>query len=183
MIILPNKYERLASALRIFVHKNSLKKGVSAKQIKNMRKIVIFEALKCHNELLPIDITEHASKLLSLIYIRKLQNSKTFSFSIKTKGTFMINPRLFSCLILSLCENCEKIRISQLNEKIIITAKNPNKESLCLAKAIKGLVLFERKTKNLSLVLSPDTTDKEPIPCGLDPQSLINPFSAVNVFG
>ena len=182
MIILPNKYERLSSALRIFIHKNSIKNGISQKQIKNMRKIVIFEALYCHKESLPVDITEHASKLLSLIYIRKLQNLKTFSFSIDVKGTFMINPRLFSCLILSLCENCEKISISQQNKKIIITAKNPNKESLCLAKAIKGLVLFEIKTKNLVIVFSPNTTDKKPIPCNLNLQSLINPFSAVNVF-
>lgn len=182
MIILPNKYERLASALRIFVHKNSLKNGVSEKQIKNMKKIIIFEALKCHKELLPVDVTEHASKLLSLIYIKKLQSSKAFSFTIKTKGTFMLNPRLFSCLILSLSENCDKITVSQKNERIIITAKNPNKESLCLAKAYKGLIFFERKTKNLILVLSPDTTDKASIPCNLELVALFDPFSAVNVF-
>lgn len=182
MIFLPNKSERFAAALRNNLHKNALKNGISPRHIKNMRKIIIFEALKCQKDLFPLDITEHASKLLSLIYIRKLHNFEYFVFSIKAKGRYMLNPKLFSCFILSLAKTSEKIEIFEKDKKIIITSKNPTKESLYIAKSIKSMIFHEKKTGEALFVLSPDTTDKEPIPCSFELQNILDPFSAVNVF-
>lgn len=182
MIFLPNKYERLCSALRIYVHKSTLKKGILPRHIKNMRKIIIFEALGCHKNSVPTDITELCSHLLSLIYLKKLKKGENFAFSIKADGRYMLNPHLFSCLILSLSENSDNIRILKRDEKIVIMAKTPKKESLYIAKAIKGLILLERKTNEVLIVLAPTATDKEPLPCGFNIEALSDPFSAVNVF-
>ena len=182
MIFSTNKYERFCSALRNHLHKKAIKYGVLPNDIKNMRKIMIFEAIYCQKEAVPTDITEISSKLLTAVYINSLENSKHFSFKIAANGSFMIERKLYTCLLLSLCKNSRYIKISKIKERIIIKAENIKKESLCIAKAMKGLILFERKTKSSLIILSPTATDKEPLPCNLDLQELYNPFSAVNVF-
>lgn len=186
MIFLPNFFERYTAALRKTVHISILKYGPKLKHFDNLRKIFIAEACYLAREEIPLNIGDFSSRILVSCYIKKLDNNAPFEFSINLNRNFMVNPKLFAALLLTLCKSSKSIWITTFNGKVILKSENNHSEYPYilkrLVKALNGRLLYEIKTQKIMIILPFSATQKKPeefIPCY---HNLCDPFSAINIF-
>lgn len=181
MIYLPNKFERYTASLRNYLQKQSLKYGVTPKILENMRKIYIAEAILYNYIKEPTDLLSLSSEILTAVYIKKCDKNLPFEFKIKIKGNFLISKKLYTSLILTLCQNAKKILIFSKNGKILIKAFGTEKKDfLPLAKVICASTFFELKSSTVLIVLDSIYTDKKEDDS--IPNYTTDPFSVVNFF-
>lgn len=181
---MPNKIERYTAALRGIIQYLSIKKGINTKYLKKLKKIYIAEAILNHEDEQPINITEYLYELLGCVHIIKTENNKSFFFRIKLNGTYLIKQKLFSALLLSLCEITDDIEITHKKGNIIIKCRAiKTKNCLALIKKLKGSVLCEIKSNNLLFSLPVTLTDKKPIKQEASTEDyILNLFSPINIF-
>lgn len=180
MIFLPNKFELYTCILRNTMQTLIIKNGYKSKYLKNLMKIHRAEALFCDNTE-PINIKTFTDEILKAVFIKKTENEQGFGFRTSAIGTFLINKKLYTSLLLSLCRKTDRIKVDLLNEKILITASVENFD-LKIIKAIGGNHFFERKSKQLYILITAPKTNKTPIDCEKDWEYILNPLSVVNIY-
>ena len=182
---MPNNFERYTAALRNLIQLFVIKNGIKPKYLDSLRKIYQAEALFSRDAEIPTDICNFLSHLLTAVYIKKSESGIPFYFNIRINGNFLLSPKIYTALILSICRNAESIEIYRQNGSIIIRAASENiKHSLKLIKKLKGCVYFERITNTALIVLPITATDKKTELCkpNVLEEYLFNPFSAVNIY-
>ena len=181
MIFLPNKFERYIAALRNTIQISALKHGIGERQKSALKKIYIAESVLTPY-LQPIDLKEYISNLILGVYTRLLSQNRQINPIIKVEGIFLINKKLFDCLILNICSVSDKIKIYTLKEKIIIRC-NANVKSLeLMIRNINGSYLYELKSNSSIIVISAQRTEKTPNQTEREWEYIENPFSSVNIF-
>lgn len=181
MIFLPNNFERYCAALRNTVQLSIIKNGLKPKYFKTFKKIYEAEAFFSREEILPIDLGLFLHQLLLSAHIKLLENNRSINISLKIKGVFLINRKLFTALILNICQNSKYIKISYLNGKILIYAKCNTGILKPIITFLNGNIYFERKKGDFLITLPTIKTDKSPIKTEEWEYSQ-NPFSPVNIF-
>ena len=180
MIFSPNKFELYTCILRNTMQALIIKNGYKPKYLKNLMKIHKAEAL-FSDATEPIDIKSFADEILKSVFIKKTENQKGFGFRVSATGTFLINKKLFTSLLLCLCRDTDRIKLDLLNEKILITASVESFD-LKIINSIGAIHFFERKTKQLYILITAQKTNKTPTRTEKDWEYILNPLSAVNVY-
>ncbi len=180
MIYLPNKFEMYACILRNTMQTLIIKNGYKPKYLINLMKIHRAEALFCDTAE-PIDIKSYTDEILKAVFIKKTENEQGFGFRISATGTFLINKKVYTSLLLSLCRETDRIKVDLLNGKILITALVEKFDSKIL-KTIGATHFFERKTKQLYILITALKTNKTPSETEKDWEYILNPLSAVNIY-
>lgn len=157
-----------------------IKNGYKPNYIKNLMKIHRAEALFTEAAE-PINIKEFSDEILKAVFIKKTENEQGFGFRVSAKGTFLINKKRITSLILSLCQKTRRIKIDLLNEKILITASVENYD-LKLINKIGATHFYERKTKKLYILMTAPKTEKLPKDTEKDWEYILNPLSVVNIY-
>lgn len=157
-----------------------IKNGYKPKYINNLMKIHKAEAL-FSTDIEPLDVKNFSTEILKAVFIKKSENGEKFRFKTENTGVFLINKKLFTSLLLSLCQNADNINIGLFNEKILITATGKSFNNT-LFKAIGATCFFERKNKTLSVLISAPKTDKKPKDNEKDWEYILNPLSVVNIY-
>ena len=157
-----------------------IKNGYKAKYLKNLMKIHRAEAL-LSNATEPINIKEFTDEILKAVFIKKTENEQSFGFRVSATGNFLINKKLYTSLLLSLCHETDRIKVDLLNEKILITA-SVGSFDLNLIKAIGATHFYERKTKQLYILITAPKTNKTPTETEKDWEYILNPLSIVNIY-
>ena len=107
MIVLPNYFERYLASLRILITRRILKYGQRPNYIKNLKKIIIAEALYYKKSVQNIDMKNHCENLLFAIFAHK----PFLSFLINSDNNHIINQQLLSLLIVSICRFSNFLKI------------------------------------------------------------------------
>ena len=157
-----------------------IKNGYKAKYLKNLMKIHRAEAL-LSNATEPINIKEFTDEILKAVFIKKTENEQSFGFRVSATGNFLINKKLYTSLLLSLCCETDKVKVDLLNEKILITASVESFD-LNLINAIGATHFYERKTKQLYILITAPKTNKTPKETEKDWEYILNPLSVVNIY-
>ena len=182
MIFSPNKYEIYCCILRNTMQHLIIKNGYRKNYLKNLEKINRFEAL-ISQDIEPLDIKNFSLEILKAIYIKKTENSQNFSFKLNDTGVYLINKKRFTSLLLTLCLYSKRIEINLYKEKILISSFDTEFIELTkLLNLLNAKYFFERKKKNLFVLISATKTDKLPAKCEKDWEYLLNPLSVVNIY-
>lgn len=182
MIFLPNKFERLVSALRNTIQRFILKNGITFRYLYILMLIFKAEAINS-SEIYPMDLTDFSRKILSSVFIKKTEQDKLFNFSVDDVGGCVINPKLYLSLLLLLSRESDGIFIKLIGNKILI--KSNKKTSLFInneIKKISGVYLKEIKTDSVCIVFTPHRTDKDIMEIKKDWYDLTNPLSVINCY-
>lgn len=182
MIFLPNKFERYTSALRNYIHLSAIKQGITQRHLRLLSKIYAAEALFGRENVLPTDIKCLSENLLLAAQLYFLESGQVFHFKAKRTGNFLINPKLYTALLLSLCKKSTKAEVFTEKEKIIIKGVGFNPYCKRFIKALNGGFIYERKTEALLIWLPAERTDKKAIETEKEWEFYLNPFSPVNIF-
>lgn len=182
MIFLPNKFELYTCALRNTMQFLIIKNGYKAKYLKNLMKIHKAEALFT-TDAEPLDVKDFSLEILKAVFLKSLENGKAFRFKTENTGVFLINKKLYTSLLLSLCRDAEKIEVGLYKEKLLVSAyRSDNNEITKLLKALNAVSFFERKTETLSVLITASKTDKKPKDSEKDWEYILNPLSVVNIY-
>ena len=182
MIFLPNKFEIYCYFLRNTIQHLIIKNGLKPSYIKNLTKIHKAESLFC-DEILPLDIKDFSTEIFKAIFLKLIENNKQFHFKIKDIGTFLINKKSLTSLLLILSKNSSGIEISVYNEKILIKAKNFSGEiNIKLIKKLNGIYFYELKNHTLSILINAPKTSKTSLETEKDWEYILNPLSVVNIY-
>lgn len=159
-----------------------IKNGYKDNYLRNLKKIHRIEALLSDKKE-PINIKSFSLELLKAVFIKKLENNTKLRFTIDNTNTFLINKKLYTSLLLTLCKDTEKIEIKLYNEKILIKAINADtKDILNLIKKLDAIYFHEFKTKNLFILINAEKTSKIPEKYEKDWEYILNPLSVVNIY-
>ncbi len=182
MIFLPNKFERLLSALRNTVQNLILRNGIKPRYLRMMMRIYKSESLFC-DEIMPTDLKELSASVLRSAHIKKCEQGKRFSYSVGDIGDCIINPKLYISLLLLLCRGSEEIAIENISGKVVIKARK-YRSCECEKEVMKlgGIFLKEIKSGDALVVLSPYKTDKRVVENKKDWLELTNPLSIINCY-
>ena len=180
MIFLPNKFELYTCILRNTMQTLIIKNGYKPKYLKNLMKIHRAEAL-FSNSTEPINIKKFTDEILKAVFIKKTESEKGFGFRVSAIGTFLINKKLYTSLLLLLCQDTDRIKIDLLNDKILITVSVESFD-LNLINAIGATHFYERKTKQLYILITAPKTNKTPTDIEKDWEYILNPLSVVNIY-
>ena len=146
MIYLPKPHERYLAALRLYIQKSVLRGGNTEKRLLQLKKIMLCEAILSKGDKEPLNIRKYSDSLLGAAVIILLQRGKRLSVRLSGSGTFLINRRLFTSLLLTAADNCGKsgdIFISAEEKRIIIKFKGISISGIykTLADALGGTLL------------------------------------------
>lgn len=178
LIVLPNSFERYLASLRIFVSLSILKHGLQAKHLEKLRKIHLAEAFFDKNSLQSVDIFRLTQNLLNAV--RAINCN--LNFSCDNAGNFYINKKLFSLLLLKLCEFSDKIDLTSQQNFIIIKFHGKNTGVFPIVSALKGFSFYETKS-NVSLAIIPTSkAEAQSIYIESEWEYLFDKFSIVNIF-
>lgn len=178
LIVLPNSFERYLASLRIFVSLSILKHGLQAKHLEKLQKIHLAEAFFDKNSLQSVDIFRLSQNLLNAV--RSINCN--LNFSCAKAGNFYINKKLFTILLLKLCEFSDNISLNSQENYIQMKFSGKNQNISPILNALKGFYIYESKS-NLSLVIIPATkTHQESVYIESEWEYLFDKFSIVNIF-
>ena len=177
MIVLPNRLEHYIAALRIYTSISVAKHGLKPRHIKNLAKIHLCEAFLFENQR---QVT--ALKLLSHNMLSSVRTLKPeFNFSLEIYENVIINKPLYIVLLILLSNDTDSLKIA-LKNGIIIKGRGEIKNSLSVIKHLKGLSLFEVKTKEYLIFLPCEKTEKPPISTESQWHFLYDRFSPLKLF-
>ncbi len=182
MIFLPNKFELYTCALRNTMQFLIIKNGYKTKYLKNLMKIHKAEALFT-TATEPLNVKDFSLEILKAVFIKKIENGISFKFKTENTGIFLINKKLYTSLLLSLCKNAQKIEVELYKERLLITAyRSGINEYKKLIKTFGADFFYERNTQTLSVLITAPKTDKKPKEHEKDWEYILNPLSVVNIY-
>lgn len=184
MIYLPRPRERYLAALRLHIQKSVLR---GEKNLAQLKKIMLCEALLSKNDRSPLDITKYSDSLLGAAVIILLQRGRRLSVHLSGSGVFLINRRLFTALLLTAADNCGKsgdIFILAEENRIIIRLKGINQSGIykTLVNALGGVLLKTVGGESALIALPAERTGRKSESFQNEWGLLLDGFSPVNVF-
>lgn len=184
MIYLPRPRERYLAALRLHIQKSVLR---GEKNLAQLKKIMLCEALLSKNDRSPLDITKYSDSLLGAAVIILLQRGRRLSVRLSGSGVFLINRRLFTSLLLTAADNCGKsgdIFISAEENGIIIKLKGITQSGIykTLVSALGGVLLKTVGGESALIALPAERTARKSESFQNEWGLLLDGFSPVNVF-
>lgn len=187
MIYLPRPRERYLAALRLHIQKNVLRDEKSEKNLRQLKKIMLCEALVSKNEKSPLDITKYSDSLLGAAVIILLQSGRRLSVRLSGGGVFLINRRLYTSLLLTAANNCGKsgeIFISAQENRVIVKLKGISQSGIYakLVNALDGTLLKTARGDRAVIALPAEKTEQKPESFQNEWGLLLDRFSPVNVF-
>ncbi len=179
MIFLPNKLERYVASLRISVGKMIEKNGYTEKNYEMLKKIHRAEAMFLTIPY-PCDIKILLSSVLLKAY---LKIGESFEFRVYVNQNYIINKKLLISLILSLCQKCKKIFISEFKNCLLIRADCKIESELTpIVKKLCGVTFYEIKGNSLNILIPVKATEKRDIYIKKDLEALQGPMSVINFY-
>ena len=179
MIFLPNNFEILTCALRNTMQRLILKNGIKEKYLINLRKIHLAEALYS-NQKLPVNIYDYSLSLLKAARDKKADTNKAFDFFVSYLDRVIINPKLFTAILLSICNKSSRISLSSDRGKLVIKAElNGNFQ---FRKIPDYTFLKEINSGRLVVIIDAEKTKKPAIKYETDSEFLLNPLSVINIY-
>ena len=177
MIILPNSFERYLSALRTTLSVFILKHGLQTRHLKSLKKIHIAESLLHQNTRQSTDVNSLCTNLLSAVETIK----DGFSFKCNLSGNLYLNKNIFTLLILYLAKQKSFLKITQLNEFLLIAFNDKSSDLSPFIKALNGFTLFETKTQQSLIVIPTTETNETSVEIETEWEYLFNIFSVLNL--
>ncbi len=182
MIFLPNKLERYTAALRNSIQFLILKNGIKASYIKNISKIYTCEALFSYKEKIPVNIYKYCNKLLLSAHTKLLSYNKKLAFKITAKGNYLLNKKLLTVLLLTICQNGNNIEVFTFKGLLVLSAEIDNISRIKkVISALNGLFFYERKGRKLYILIKANLTDKKEFETKRE-WAICDPLSPVNIF-
>ncbi len=181
-MFLPNKYEHFAAALRNYVQNSILTEGLELKHLIQLKKIFEFESVFLYNEKLPCDVNQYVSKLLITVYSKLLEKNIHLNFTVNIKNNYIINKKLFLCLMLNVVSVSNNIKIYELHGNIAIKAKAENKLNQIIVNSIGAKMFYERKTNTFLIAFDAQPTAKLPLNNNNNEWDISDPFSPINLY-
>ncbi len=182
MTVLPNFFERYTASLRNLTSLYILKKGLNKKHLENLCKIYTAEGYYSKNSTVPLDIENYCLNLFCAVSVIKFKRNQKFKFNINLKENFLINQKLFTVLILTLCNDCRSIEINSENNFIQINFKGEYKKSLKALAALKGFYFYSIKTSRGKIIIPAKETAEKSIQFAGLLENIYDRFSPVNLF-
>ena len=183
MIYFPNKFEKYVCALRCLYQNLIIKNGVKKEYIFALKKIYNSEALNKNKEEEPINIKEYCADILTAVFIKKLIGFESFDFYISVQSNFYADVKIFTALLLTVCENANSIEIFENRKRLVFkTTAIINKGILKLLYRLNGYYLTDLKKGYLYLIFNLASTLKESRRFETAHEQLQNPLSPVNLY-
>ena len=176
MLYYPNKLEKYANSLRLIYQKLILKESFNPKHLSNLRKIYEFEATITDN-VCPVDLEKFCIELFTAVIFYK-----KFNYNLQIKGNYLLNPKILTCILLSIAKETDYIKIYTLKEKIVIKSKITNKIIEKLIKKMGGIMLKSLNTKMFYIQLNFEKTQKRTTDFNTAFYHCIDPLSPVNLY-
>lgn len=177
VIVLPNSFERYLSALRISVSVSILKRGLQIKHLKSLEKIYIAEALMLKNTRQSVSVNTLCANLLGAVSIIK----DNFSFKCDIINNLYLNKNLFTILLLYLAKEKTFLKITEINDFLLITLNGKTCNLSPFIRALNGLSLFEIKTNKSVIIIPADESGEKSVEIETEWEYLFNKFSVVNM--
>ena len=187
MIYLSKLRERYLAALRLHIQRGILRGRNTEKLLLQLKKIMLCEAMSSEGENSPLDILKYADSLLGAAIIILLQRGKRLSVGLSGGGTFLINRKALTALLLLSADNCTE------DGSILISA-DKNTVTIHLA----GIVLYNTQKllirrlggtfykvvcEDKAIITVPaEETDEKPTAFQNEWELLSDKFSAVSIF-
>ena len=179
MIFLPKNFEILTCALRNTMQRLILKNGIKEKYLINLRKIHLAEALYS-NQKLPVNIYDYSLSLLKAARDKKAGTNKGFDYSADFIDNVIINPKLYTAVLLSICNKSSRISLSSDRGKLVIKAElNGNFQ---FRKIPDYTFLKEINSGRLVVIINAEKTKKPAIKYETDSEYFLNPLSVINIY-
>lgn len=175
------------AALRLFIQKSVLRRGIDPAALRQLRTVYLAEALFTQADKNPVDVIRLADVLLGASVLTLLGRGIRLSVSLSGGGVRLVNRKCLTALLLSLAaaaQNPARIRLdAQKNRLLIQTDGIPEPDVLQrLLSALGGTLLKERISGKLLLSLPAHETDQVCDPIENEWVYLADRFSAVHVF-
>lgn len=185
MIFFPNRVQRYTSALRLYIQRSVLRKGISRSNTAQLKKITLAEALASKSEISPVNINELSDSLLGTAQILMLKKAEPLKADFEGGGVFLINRQLYTALILELVAcGCEKITVASRSPYTVIKAKYLKKYGNLpkIIKAMSGSFLTETKCGNAIIKFPSPATALKAKKTENEWYYLLDSFSPVNLW-
>ena len=177
MIFLPNSFDRYLSSLRLYISHLILRDGLSKTNFEKLKKIHIAESLLHQNTRQSTDVNSLCTNLLSAVATIK----DGFSFKCNLCGNLYLNKNIFTLLILYLAKQKSFLKITQLNEFLLIAFNDKSSDLSPIIKALNGFTLFETKTQQSLIVIPTTETNEKSVEIETEWEYLFNIFSVLNL--
>lgn len=189
MPYLPKSRERYYAALRMYINKQIFKYGVTEKQLKKLKKIMLAELLCRAANTVPVNIAGLADSLLGCCLLALLGVKKYLSTSLEGSGNYLIDPDIFTALLLELIttsssgKHCE-VKVVCDGQGINLTATGKRCKGYLLPLIKKaGAAFFHESTRNLTAIrITAKKTEKAAVPYKNEWEYFEDPLSPVHVF-
>ncbi len=177
MIYYPKKYELYANSMRCLYHKLILQKGPKPNLLISLRKIYEFEC-KYSATLLPTNLYEFCNELLTAASFRR-----KFIFQLKVHGNYLLNQKIFTAILLNICQNADFVEIEISNKTAIIkTNCKKTKQIKRLVFLMGGVILNVVNNDFLHIFLTLKKTKKETVDSQDAYELSVNPLSIINCY-
>ncbi len=178
MIVLPSSFERYLAALRNFVSLSVFKYGLTPRHLKNLKKIYKAEAFYHKSEVYSLDINEFCKNLLRAVSAFR----EDLKFSITADGNLLVNQKLLTHLILTICCFSDYLKITEKDGFLLILFYGKSEKILRFINAMSGTIFYEQKTEASLIVIPASKTSQSSVPILSEWDFLFDSFSAVNVY-
>ena len=187
MIFLPKKSERTLAALRLYVQKSILKRGVCEKNITQLKKIYLTEAIVLKEERDTVDAVRLADVLLGASLLLLYQRGVRVTLSFTGQGVYRLNKRLYSVVLLLLIGEMTdggviRLCAGQAHIALRVDRLAAADRLLPPLRALNGFLLKERTSGRAVVVIPAERSDQTPDPIENEWVYLADRFSVVNVF-
>lgn len=131
----------------------------------------------------PVNISELSSRLLSAVYVKKLEKDEKFKFKVKSVGGYLINPKLFTAVLLTVCKYAQVVSVDLFNGQPSIYCKSKNTADTAKALKIFGVqYITEIRSGKCAVLFSCVATSKHTEAPFADLRKLTSPFSPTDMF-
>ena len=189
MPFLPKSRERYYAALRVMIQNRILKYGPTIKQMKNLKKIAIAEALYRPAHPVCTNVAELCDSLLGSCLLKLSRHKKYLSTAFVGGGNYFVDQKLLLLLLLELTATCFEgkhceISVNCEEDGIRFTATGKAKKGY-LAPLVKksGAALFKDSAANVTVIhILAQKTDEIPPPNLKEWEYLCDPLSLIHIF-
>lgn len=146
-----------------------------------MKKIYKAEA-KLEEGTVPVNLCDFATRLLTGVYIKRIEQNKNFKFNVKSDGNYFLNIKAFTVLLLEASEKSESIFVEGKRGKVIITAESFSIHSNLELFSILKAYYFKEGNKKIKIILPTDATGKTEVLFKSIWDYIEQPFSEINMW-
>ncbi len=168
----------ITNALRLLYQKFILKNGIKPAYLISLKKINRIECFYNKTSPCPLDVEHFCYELFTAIFLKK-----KFDYFINITGNYLIDKKIFTILILEICETANYLEIKDFNGGFIISGNfKTNKNINFLTKKLKGAA-FKDISKNINYIkFNFSKTQKKSGDFETAYALLQNPLSLVNLY-